>query len=230
MTEWPTEPVSSESPQSKDNDAVPRRQQQDWGCSLWLRTIPTGLTKSSKQNNKQEVRIFSLFPSSILSNEGSVLPLVLKNRISGHTSFLILVKSPFSLHPWHWTFHTSSFHTLTQSSTESRPLSQGPDQSSASSEGEEEGQGLRDRPGDQDRTQGTSMKLCKGRFRLDIRKKFLTQRVVEHWTGSPEKWTWLIKPIATSYTAHKALSLYSRSTRRNEFCQGSCHKTHQQKY
>lgn len=60
MTKWPAKPVSSESPQSKDSDAVPRRQQQDWGCSLFLRTIPTGFTESNKQNNKHEVRIFSL--------------------------------------------------------------------------------------------------------------------------------------------------------------------------
>ncbi|KFO56307.1 hypothetical protein N302_03133, partial [Corvus brachyrhynchos] len=25
------------------------------------------------------------------------------------------------------------------------------------------------------------LKLCQGRFRLDIRKRFFTQRVAEHW-------------------------------------------------
>lgn len=59
MTEWPAKPVSSGSSQSKDSDAVPRRQQEHWGCSLLLTTIPTGLTKSNKQNNKQEFLVYS---------------------------------------------------------------------------------------------------------------------------------------------------------------------------
>ena len=60
-------------------------------------------------------------------------------------------------------------------------------QSTSSSRGAAEGELLISSLVTSNRTRGNAMELHHGKFRLDIRKRFFTERVVGHWNRVPRQ-------------------------------------------
>ena len=53
---------------------------------------------------------------------------------------------------------------------------------------------------DNSRTRGNGLKLREGRLRLDVRLKFLTERVVRCWNSCPER-LWMPRPSLEVFKA-----------------------------
>ena len=58
---------------------------------------------------------------------------------------------------------------------------------------------------DSDRTRGNGRKLRQGKFRLDIRRKFFTQRAVMHWDRLPKKV--VDAPLLEAFKARRDVAL-----------------------